>query len=89
MAPQLHISLRCMPGIGNHAGSPGEMLPEHRMPVDDDSQDILFVFKKGAPSFEPMENENKNLKPDGTVGWFCTPSTSDCFINFEMHVLTL
>lgn len=60
-----------MTGIGSRVGSPGEILLEHRLPVDATERDILFVFRDGMAAFEPMDNEDKKLKPEGTKAWFC------------------
>lgn len=71
MATQYEFRLDPMSSARSRAGAPGEMFPSYSLPINDDPFDVLFVFRNGVPSFEPMNNEDKSLKPSGTKGWFC------------------
>lgn len=76
MTPQYEFRLNPMSSARSRAGAPGEMIPYHRLPINDKVDDILFMFRNGVASFETHNNENKNLVPSGCKGWFCESHSS-------------
>lgn len=90
MTPQYEFRLNPMSGARSRAGAPGEMIPYYRLPINEtEYSDILFVFRDGVLSFEEMRNEDKNLKPSGTKGWFCESpcAVSPHFVTTELTLL--
>jgi len=75
MSPQYEYRLIPMSSARSRAGAPGEMIDSYKLPVEDKVHEILFLFINGIPSFVDFDNEDKNLKPDGTRGWFCELSS--------------
>jgi hypothetical protein len=71
MSPQYEFRLIPMSSARSRAGAPGEMIERHKLPVDDQGHEVLFLFLHGVPSFVDFDNEDKSLKPEGTKGWFC------------------
>jgi hypothetical protein len=89
MMPQYEFRLNPMSGARSRAGAPGEMIPCCRLPASDtEDGDILFVFRNGVVSFEEPTNEDKNLKPSGTLGCFCeSPYHVATFVTSKLTVL--
>lgn len=70
MPPQYEYRLIPMSSARSRAGAPGEMIEWHKLPADDEGHEILFSYLNGVTSFVDFNNEDKNLKPEGTIGWF-------------------
>lgn len=71
MSPQYEYRLVPMSSARSRAGAPGEMIEMYKLPANDKEHDVMFLFLNGVPSFVDFNNEDKNLKPEGTKGWFC------------------
>lgn len=67
-----------MSSARSRAGAPGEMIEGHKLPADDEGHEIMFSYLNGVTSFVDFTNEDKTLKPDGTIGWFCELVLSGC-----------
>lgn len=65
-----------MSSARSRAGAPGEMIPYHRLPINDKVDDILFILRDGVASFEAHNSEDKNLLPSGCKAWFCESHNS-------------
>ncbi|GAB7323778.1 hypothetical protein MBLNU13_g07234t1 [Cladosporium sp. NU13] len=70
MSPQYEFRLVPMSSARSRAGAPGEMIEWYKLPANDKAQDVIFVFLNGVASFVDFKEEDKNLKPEGTQGWF-------------------
>lgn len=60
-----------MSSARSRAGAPGEMIELYKLPANDKAHDVMFLFLNGVASFVDFKGEDKNLKPEGTKGWFC------------------
>lgn len=67
---QYQYRLIAMAGSSSRVGAPGK-LDSIDLPINEKEQDTLFIYRNGIASFEPMESEDKNLKPPGTKAWIC------------------
>jgi hypothetical protein len=76
MKPEYEFRLNPMSSARSKAGGPDVMIPCYRMPINEKHYDIPFVFHNDVASFEQMTNGDKNLKPSGTLGWFCQSLSS-------------
>ena len=70
MSPQYEFRLVSMSSARSRAGTPGEMIESYKLPANDEAHDVMFLFLNGVSSFVDFTNEDKNLKPEGTRGWF-------------------
>ncbi len=70
MSPEYEFRLVSMSSARSRAGSPGEMIECYKLPANDEAHDVMFLFLNGVASFVDFTNEDKNLKPEGTRGWF-------------------
>ena len=60
-----------MSSARSREGAPGEMIEWYKLPANEKAHDVIFVFLNGVASFVDFKEEDKNLKPEGTQGWFC------------------
>lgn len=59
-----------MSNARSKAGAPGAMHSTHRLPINDETHHVLFVFSDGVPSFKSVTNGRNHPMPDGTKGRF-------------------
>jgi hypothetical protein len=75
-SPQYEYRLIPMSSARSRAGAPGEMIDWYKLPADDEGHEIMFSYLNGVTSFVDFTNEDKTLKPEGTIGWFCESHSS-------------
>jgi hypothetical protein len=71
MPPRYQFRLKAMRQNSTRVGSPGEMIPDYHLPVDDERHDVGFACRDGDATFEPLRKEDDSTELNGMKARFC------------------